>query len=88
MYIAIAALLQREWRPISDVMNPRISGPSIVAASLSFARRQLFDKCWMLLSGRRTVFIVDWIEDLGIVRILVMMLAHILIGQRVGWLVP
>ncbi len=37
-YIAIAAPLLAEWRPISFAENPKESGPTAVAASLSFLR--------------------------------------------------
>jgi len=35
-YIAMAAPLLAEWRPISFAENPKESGPTAVAASLSF----------------------------------------------------
>lgn len=37
-YIAMAAPLLAEWRPISFAENPKESGPTAVAASLSFLR--------------------------------------------------
>ncbi len=39
-YTAIAAPLRREWRPILNGSNPKISFPIIEAASLSLVNRK------------------------------------------------
>ncbi len=83
--IAIAAPLQREWRPISAGEKPSSSWTIINTANWSLVIMKLHNKSWMDPSFRRIVFTVESSEEPDIFKILLIIEAQILTGQSVGW---
>ncbi len=64
-YIAIAAPLLAEWSPIWEEVKPKTSGPSAVAALLSFFNNSVPVNRWIEPSVRRKELTIMFCENDG-----------------------